>query len=437
MRHLHVWSVTALSLLGLAAAAGAQAQTQETEVPGVTATLAYARQTDGILRVGILLKNTTSATVARGNSFRYAEVYVIDGVSKKKQFPLKDAGGHFLAGPTSDWNNGGRWFPHYDSQTETLLWFMFDAVPADHQIAIHVPGLQPFDEVKVVEGGATGDPGSSVPPLRASLVSATRSAGELKVRLKIVNPGKTAVRTVQTVYYDDAHVFDPQSKRLYSVLKDTEGAYSAEPVSDRNRGGRWFMQKVAPGGQVFMSLTFQAPPDSVGAVDILIPWFAPIEAVAIAGTGGAEPAGTAVAGKTLDLQGALKDLHAEVTAQQIKVSLAADLLFDFDKADIKPAAEPQLDKVVTVLKGSPGATVSIEGHADGKGAEAYNQTLSEKRAAAVAQWLAARAGLPSSAIRTKGWGASKPVAPNTTPAGADNPDGRAQNRRVEIIVNRQ
>ena len=116
------------------------------------------------------------------------------------------------------------------------------------------------------------------------------------------------------------------------------------------------------------------------------------------------------------------------------MNLSADLLFDFDKADIKPAAEPELQKVATILKSYPKAQVAIEGHTDGKGNDAYNQTLSEKRATTVADWLIKNGGVNGANLRTRGWGKTKPVAPNTEPDGSDNPDGRAKNRRVEITV---
>ena len=91
-----------------------------------------------------------------------------------------------------------------------------------------------------------------------------------------------------------------------------------------------------------MSLTFQAPPDDVTSVDLVLPDFLPIEGVAIEGLGGAAAGGIAAAGKTLGLEGALKELKAEVTPQEIKIDLSADVLFDFDKADLKPAAEEKL-----------------------------------------------------------------------------------------------
>jgi photosystem I P700 chlorophyll a apoprotein A2 len=135
------------------------------------------------------------------------------------------------------------------------------------------------------------------------------------------------------------------------------------------------------------------------------------------------------------VQAALKDLGARVSAREIKIDLAADVLFDFDKADLRPEARPALEKVAAVLKSYPRASVAIDGHTDGKGGDQYNQRLSERRAESVRRWLAT-AGV---AVRmsARGWGKSKPVAPNTRPDGSDDPAGRQKNRRVEITVKTQ
>jgi len=119
----------------------------------------------------------------------------------------------------------------------------------------------------------------------------------------------------------------------------------------------------------------------------------------------------------------------------MRISLSADVLFDFDKADLKPEAKPALEKVAAVLKSFPQARTRIEGHTDGKGDEAYNQKLSERRAESVRKWLAENGA--GAKIATQGFGRKKPVAPNTTKDGKDNPEGRQKNRRVEIVVVRQ
>jgi outer membrane protein OmpA-like peptidoglycan-associated protein len=133
-----------------------------------------------------------------------------------------------------------------------------------------------------------------------------------------------------------------------------------------------------------------------------------------------------------DVQGALKDLGAKVTGREIKINLSADVLFDFDKWDLRPEAGPALEKVLAVLQGYPKAAVVIEGHTDGKGNDQYNQRLSERRAESVRMWLAQHGS--GAAITTRSWGKARPVAPNTRPNGADDPKGRQKNRRVEITV---
>ena len=140
----------------------------------------------------------------------------------------------------------------------------------------------------------------------------------------------------------------------------------------------------------------------------------------------------ATGGRVHSLEGALKELGATVKGKEIKINLAADVLFDFDKADLRPAAEPALERVLAVLQSYPKASVLIEGHTDAKGSDQYNQKLSERRADSVRNWLIEHGA--AAAMTTRGWGKIRPVAPNTKPNGADDPDGRQKNRRVEITV---
>jgi len=137
---------------------------------------------------------------------------------------------------------------------------------------------------------------------------------------------------------------------------------------------------------------------------------------------------------TRGIESVLKDLGAKVTDQEIRIELAADVLFDFDKHELRPEAVPSLEKVADVLRSRAGSPVTIEGHTDGKGSDAYNQPLSEKRAQAVREWLVKKGGASAARITARGWGKSKPVAPNTRPDGSDDPEGRKKNRRVEITV---
>lgn len=141
-----------------------------------------------------------------------------------------------------------------------------------------------------------------------------------------------------------------------------------------------------------------------------------------------------IVGISRGIEGILSDLGAKVSEHEIKIEIPADVLFDFDKSNIRPDAADTLKKVVEVLKDYPKSPILVEGHTDGKGAQAYNLKLSEQRANSVKDWIIRNGGAESSRIKTKGLGASKPVAPNTTPDGKDNPSGRQKNRRVEITI---
>ena len=145
----------------------------------------------------------------------------------------------------------------------------------------------------------------------------------------------------------------------------------------------------------------------------------------------------AIEGSAQDIQGAMRDLHAKVIGQEIHIELSADVLFDFDKADIRPDAEAQLAKAALIIRGESGATVRAEGHTDSKGTHDYNLKLSEQRARAVVAWFQAHADLAATHFEARGFAETRPVAPNTKPDGADDPDGRRKNRRVEIVVKRQ
>ena len=115
-------------------------------------------------------------------------------------------------------------------------------------------------------------------------------------------------------------------------------------------------------------------------------------------------------------------------------TLSADAFFDFDKATLKPEGKAELSRLADKMRTIEAIQrISVVGHTDSIGTEAYNQALSERRAASVKNYLVSE-GIRESWIDTRGEGESNPIAPNTTPTGRDNPAGRAQNRRVEITV---
>lgn len=118
-----------------------------------------------------------------------------------------------------------------------------------------------------------------------------------------------------------------------------------------------------------------------------------------------------------------------------RLVVGADALFAYDQAKLSKDAEETLQALGPLLKKNAGKPVTIEGHTDAHGSDAYNQTLSEQRAAAVQGWLVAKGYLHAGESKTAGFGRKKPAAPNTKPDGADDPEGRAKNRRVEVVRN--
>jgi OOP family OmpA-OmpF porin len=101
--------------------------------------------------------------------------------------------------------------------------------------------------------------------------------------------------------------------------------------------------------------------------------------------------------------------------------------FDFDKSNIRPDAAVILDEAVRILGTGGGSAVSVEGHTDWIGTDAYNQGLSERRANAVRDYLVDQ-GVDASRLSTTGYGESRPIASN------QDREGRALNRRVELLV---
>lgn len=127
------------------------------------------------------------------------------------------------------------------------------------------------------------------------------------------------------------------------------------------------------------------------------------------------------------------ELGAVQTARGTVVALPGDVLFDFDKATIRTDAEQTLRQVAELISAGPAGAVRIEGHTDSEGEDAYNQRLSEQRAASVRTFLTA-AGVPADRLTAAGLGETRPAESNTGPDGSDDEAARQRNRRVEIIL---
>lgn len=150
---------------------------------------------------------------------------------------------------------------------------------------------------------------------------------------------------------------------------------------------------------------------------------------------GAERNTVALSFVTQDLTFVVEDVYrVRETAREVLIELSADVLFDFDKADIKASAVTSLKRAATQIRESARGDVRVEGHTDSKGSNEYNQTLSEQRADAVRNWFVSESGIADLQFVARGFGETRPVVPNEKGGGEDDPLGRQRNRRVEIIV---
>ncbi len=130
--------------------------------------------------------------------------------------------------------------------------------------------------------------------------------------------------------------------------------------------------------------------------------------------------------ESAQLRADLSQLQAKQTQTGYVVTLG-DVLFEVDRAELKPGAARTLDQLATALSNDPRSTISIEGHTDSTGSAQHNAALSLARAESVKSYLVGR-GVNPSRVTTQGLGQDYPVASNSTEA------GRQQNRRVEVVV---
>jgi OmpA-OmpF porin, OOP family len=116
-----------------------------------------------------------------------------------------------------------------------------------------------------------------------------------------------------------------------------------------------------------------------------------------------------------------------------KPVVVENVLYDFNKAVLKPQYYPEVDKLVVMLNANPDIVIEISSHTDNIGSDEYNQKLSLARAQSIVNYLVKK-GIKMSQLKVQGYGEAQPVAPNENEDGTDNPEGRQQNRRSEFKV---
>ncbi len=128
-----------------------------------------------------------------------------------------------------------------------------------------------------------------------------------------------------------------------------------------------------------------------------------------------------------ELEADLEGAEVERVGEGIQVTFDSGILFEVNQSELQPEAKANIEKLAAVLKKYDDTNILVQGHTDSDGSETYNQTLSEKRAEAVALYLISQ-NVTRSRMTVEGLGESKPATLN------DSPEGKAQNRRVEVGI---
>ena len=233
-----------------------------------------------------------------------------------------------------------------------------------------------------------------LPDQNAALLSRTTAAGDLDVFLVVPNPNPPEPILMVQGIVQDAFTNEPLGATITITDLRTRRKL-AELYSDEETGqyyvalpaGRTYSITASREGYLFYSERFEVPRDATTSTITKDIALTPVER-----------------GRTRLL-----------------------VFFDFDKAELKEESLPDLDRLVEFLKTYPSVRISVEGHTDDVGTDAYNDRLSQRRADAVKEYLV-KNGIAPQRIQTKGWGRRRPLVQGTTE------DARAQNRRVEVIV---
>lgn len=128
-----------------------------------------------------------------------------------------------------------------------------------------------------------------------------------------------------------------------------------------------------------------------------------------------------------DISKSIPDAKVARVGEGIVVEFSSNILFGFDKSTLSSEAKINLNKLIKILDEYPDTNIEIQGHTDSKGSKAYNQTLSEQRADAVADYLNS-GNISSTRLKSVGYGETLPSYQN------DTESGRTQNRRVEFMI---
>ena len=286
--------------------------------------------------------------------------------------------------------------------------------------------------------------------VRADNLRLVRSGtADLALQYEFVNTGTETISPSRLgidprTYHVDAFLVDAPRGTGYAVQHSTQASPGLDfSHPDQGRVSTSIEEQPPTGQPVTVTLVFPAPPPETTSMLVLMDGFVPTEVPVQAAGSAALTDDPVLHQQNVPFSDQFQPVAPLVCPVEgagtpsgpvgpSSFRLPSDALFAFGSANLNAAASGAIDALAKQVTATSG-TVTIEGHTDAVGGDADNQKLSEARAAAAEKAIADRLGTGFT-YRTAGFGETKPVAPNTRPDGSDDPDGRAQNRRVEITV---
>ena len=321
------------------------------------------------------------------------------------------------------------------------------SVPSDSNgISAPVAPLAPGPGPTTVGVGLVADSVSSALPIQARDVRLVRSGGaDLALQFEFANSSAETIAPSDMGLDPRTHVIatlvDLPRGTGYAPAHGVGVARIENAFPEHARASTSSVEGIPPGGSATVTIVFAAPPEETLSMLVTMDGFLPVEAPV-------QPSGSPALKDDPVLHGGSKVDPADpqvspvicksgpdsaaTSSTPIRLRLPSDVLFAFGSAALSPAAASAIETLSNQVTATSGS-ILIEGHTDAIGDDPSNQRLSEQRAASVRDVVAARLG-SGFQYRTAGFGETRPIASNTRPDGADDPDGRATNRRVELTV---
>lgn len=234
-------------------------------------------------------------------------------------------------------------------------------------------------------------------------------------RYKIdVEPGKNYVFTVKTSGIEPAstEAFVPKKCKQYEMYQEIEFTQAGDPLTFKNA---FFDIKKQAGTADYSEFLTKADKSSLKDYSETSIVTKPVIMLVSVDT--------------------VQTVSGKDTSTAIKTIISFNnFLFDFNKSKLRKEFLPELDKAVAILKNDhPDVKFEIAGHTDSKGNDSYNMNLSKRRANEVLRYFVSK-GISRKRMNVVGYGETKPIAANEKEDGSDNPEGRAKNRRTEIVI---